>query len=39
MLDLVILIVLLAVFAAGFWCGQKYRTFDGLKTAIKNWFK
>lgn len=39
MIDLIILIVLLVIFASGFWCGQKYRTLDALKTAFKNLFK
>lgn len=39
MVDLILLAFVLAVFAAGFWCGQKYRTFDGLKAALSAWFK
>jgi hypothetical protein len=39
MVDLILLVVVLAVFAAGFWCGQKFRTVAGMKAAIASWFK
>lgn len=39
MVDFILLAFVLMVFAAGFWCGQKYRTLDALKTAFKNLFK
>lgn len=39
MVDLILLIFVLAVFAAGFWCGQKFRTVTGMKSAIAGWFK
>ena len=39
MVDLILLVFVLAVFAAGFWCGAKYRNVAGLKAAIAGWFK
>lgn len=39
MVDLILLVFVLAVFAAGFWCGQKFRTVAGLKAAVISWFK
>ncbi len=39
MVDLILLTFLLAVFAAGFWCGQKFRTTAAMVDAIKGWFK
>lgn len=39
MVDLILLVFVLAVYAAGFWCGQKYRTVAGMKAAIADWFK
>lgn len=39
MIDLILLVFVLAVFAAGFWCGQKFRTTAGMVEAIKGWFK
>ena len=39
MVDLILLVFVLAVFAAGFWCGQKFRTVAGMKSAIAAWFK
>lgn len=39
MLDLILLAIVLAVFAAGFWCGAKFRTVAGLKAVIAGWFK
>ena len=39
MVDLILMIFVLAVFAAGFWCGKKYRTVAGMKSAIAAWFK
>ena len=39
MVDLILLVFVLAVYAAGFWCGGKYRTLAGMKAAIGAWFK
>lgn len=39
MVDLILLVFVLAVFAVGFWCGQKFRTVAGMKAAIGGWFK
>lgn len=39
MVDLILLVFLLVVFATGFWCGQKFRTISGMKSAIKDFFK
>jgi hypothetical protein len=39
MVDLILLVFVLAVFAAGFWCGQKFHTVAGMKEAIAGWFK
>lgn len=39
MIDLILLVFVLAVFAAGFWCGQKFRTVVAMKSAIASWFK
>ena len=39
MVDLILLAFVLAVFAAGFWCGAKFRTVAGIKAAIAGWFK
>lgn len=38
MIDLILLVFVLAVFAAGFWCGQKFRTFAAMRSAVKSWF-
>ncbi len=39
MVDLILLVFVLAVFAAGFWCGNKFRTVAAMKSAIAAWFK
>ena len=39
MVDLILLVFVLAVYAAGFWCGQRYRTLAGMKDAFLAWFK
>ena len=39
MVDLILMIFVLAVFAAGFWCGQKFRTVAAMKSAILALFK
>lgn len=39
MIDLILLVFVLAVFAAGFWCGKKFRTFAAMRAAAKAWFK
>lgn len=39
MVDLILLVFVLAVFAAGFWCGQRYRTLAGVKEALLSLFK
>lgn len=39
MVDLILLAFVIAVFAAGFWCGQKFRTWAAMKEAVKGWFK
>ena len=39
MVDLILLVFVLAVFAAGFWCGQRYRTLAGMKEAFIGLFK
>ena len=39
MVDLILLVFVLAVFAAGFWCGQKFKTTAAMVTAFKGWFK
>ena len=39
MIDLILLVFVLAVFAGGFWCGQKFRTIAGMRAAVKAWFK
>lgn len=39
MVDLILLVFVLAVFAAGFWCGKKYRTVAAMKSAILALFK
>lgn len=39
MIDLILLAFVLAVFAGGFWCGQKFRTRAAMFAAIKGWFK
>lgn len=38
MVDLILLVFVLAVYAAGFWCGQKFRTVAAMKTAFVAWF-
>lgn len=39
MVDLILLVFVLAVFAVGFWCGQKFQTAAAMVTAVKGWFK
>lgn len=39
MVDLILATFVAAVFAGGFYCGQKYRTVAGMKAAIVGWFK
>ena len=39
MVDLILLVFVLTVYVAGFWCGQRYRTLAGMKEAFLNLFK
>ena len=34
MVDFILLVFVLAVFAAGFWCGQRFRSLAGMKEAF-----
>lgn len=39
MVDLILLIFVLAVYAAGFWCGARYSTVAAMLGRGKDWLK
>lgn len=39
MVDLILFGFTVAMFAGGFWCGNKYRTYSAMWQAAKDWLK
>lgn len=39
MIDIILLAFVCGVFAAGFWCGSKFKTAKAMIEAAKAWFK